>query len=265
MHSTRNGPVSCLIASAGRVYASLVKVPGASCVKGCTDRLRIGCRRGLGCVTSVVSKDNCGRLRMSFPMSNGGDHYVICSPRGSRVITLFISVARARRTRGTLSHDRGLLDVIFTGVPINVRVCSRGNFVVSVGGGSVRVFKIHSGTSILNIGMFSGPGVSRRVERQVHGRRGLSFHVGCAFADVQRCCRSREGKCVTLCAGIDGFFNGSNGFLKCVFLGVSGARRLSTVGGVRSFRGFFLLVSSCTGMNCTGLGLLSGRKCTVGR
>lgn len=118
---------------------------------------------------------------------------------------------------------------------------------------------------MVKIGFFRGPGIPLRVERQMQGRSLISFELGCSFGGAPSCCRSSGDGVVRLCAGIDGLFSDRKGFGNCILVGVSGARHVSTVGHVHSFRGFFLLVSSCTGINCTGLGLLDGHNCTVGR
>lgn len=146
-----------------------------------------------------------------------------------------------------------------------MRVCSGSNCLISVGGVGLRVFKIMGGSRMVKIGFFRGPGIPRRVHSHIQGRSLISFHLGCSFQHTRKCCLAGHSSVVRLCAGIAGLCSGRKGFDKCVLVGVSGARHVSTVGHVHSFRGFFLLVSSCTGIECTGLGLVDQGKCTVGR
>lgn len=267
IYSRGSGPCKCCIASTGSVFTSFLKGPTSAFVNGATSSFSERTTPELRCLLRVIGAKARGRVSVYFRLAGGRYRIIVCSPRGGRIITLFLSAASSMRARLTLSRDRGLFGGVFTGVPTKIRVCSGSKFLMSVGGGSVRVFKIHSGRSIVKIGLFRGPGISTRLTRHVRARSVISFHLGCTFSQARKCCSAsgRPGSIVRLCAGIDGICSDGNGFANCTVVGVSGARQVSTVDHVYSFRGFFLLVSSCTGMNCTGLGLLSQGNCTVGR
>lgn len=134
IQSTTKLPYSCQVTSTGSLDSRLVKVPLSSCIKYLTDRLRTSFGTGISCLLSIVRNDIRGRASICFRHARHDSRYVICSPRGSRIITLFLSSARAVHTRETLSHDRGLFGGVFTGVPTKIRVCSGSNCLLSLGG-----------------------------------------------------------------------------------------------------------------------------------
>lgn len=179
------------------------------------------------------------------------------------------NVTRARSnpsvssTSRTLRRHGHLLRGVCGCLPMKVRLCGQRKVLVSVGSGRRRVFRLGRGRSLLKVGVFRGPVFPRRVGDGLEGRRGTSFAFQCSFSGVSGCCGARGGaNAVSLMAGIADLCSSGRGLAGCLLVGTSGARAAITCGGVRRFRDRFRLVSSCTGIKCTGCSLLGRRNCT---
>lgn len=174
------------------------------------------------------------------------------------------SKPRVTSTCRTLRGDRHVLRGVCGGVPMNVRLCGGSKLLVSLGGGRLRVFRVTDGRSILKIGLFRGPLLPRRVGRGLEGGRSTSFAFYCRFSGVGKCCRSRDSKNdVSLAAGMAALCSRGRRPVGCLIVGMSGARGAVTCGGVRRFGGFFSLMNSCTGINCTRFSTLDQSNCTL--
>lgn len=154
---------------------------------------------------------------------------------------------------------------MFAGVPINLRLCGGRNILLSYGGHGLRVFNINSGGQVVKLGLFRDPGVAQSVRRDLQTNHPNAFRLGCSFSRRHELFRSRQEKIVSLSVQDLVLCSTRSGLSGCLLIGVSGARHGGTLDGIRSFRGFFSVVSSCSGIKCTGVGLLSRAKFTIHR